>query len=403
MKQLLSFLIAVMAISFSSGQVTFYTACSYRGNSMNLGPGNYYNAAQYALPDKSINAIKIPMGYRVEVYTGINMGGKQFVYTSDKSCLPSGVGNSIRSVRITYNNDMPGENVNPYGGVSVFTECGYHGRNAYLPPGNYAKLKSVIGNDAISSMRVPEGMVIELYKDDNFKGTSSGKITADNACLGNYWNNTASSAKISYNTGGWIPPTVTPPISNNGAITIYYGCNYYGKSTHFDQGDYTNLKSSLSNQPAGSVMIPAGLTVEFYSQPNYGGYLMGKFTSNKPRLKSDIQYGAGSMRVYQSGGTSGGSGSDGVSIYSSCNFSGKSFKLTEGSYNNLNSAGIFSPASIMIPAGYEITLYQGTNMQGTSTGKISSDSKCLGSWIQGKAMSAIVSRKNPTGVPREKQ
>ncbi|MBC6493045.1 hypothetical protein ACFSQD_00830 [Flavihumibacter stibioxidans] len=404
MKQFMLCCLLTTALSISAiAQVQFYTSCNYRGYTANLGAGNYYNSAQFSLPDRSISAVKVPLGYRVELYTSINMAGVPVVLTASRSCLPGGIGDAVRSIRITYADNTPEETFNPYGGVMVFTECNFGGRNAYLPPGDYPTLRSVIGNNAISSLHIPEGMVIELFQEINFRGTSTGRITTDNRCLGDYWNNTASSARIYYNTGGWIPPTAPPHIANNGSITIYTGCNYIGKANNFEQGNFANLRASLNNQPAGSIMIPAGLTVEFYSQPNYGGYLMGKYTANKPCIQSNIQYRAASMRVYASGGNTGGSANAGVIVYTGCNFAGNKRILGPGNYNNITTSGYISPSSFRVPPGYQIELFSETNLRGTSTGKMSSNIDCLGNWIRGKARSARVTRQSIEPTPRQNQ
>ena len=68
-----------------------------------------------------------------------------------------------------------------------------------------------------------------------------------------------------------------------------------------------------------------------------------------------------------------------------------------GSYNNLSAYGYFSPSSIRLAPGYEITLYELPNLQGTTTGKISSDNQCLGTWIRGKAKSAVVTYNGGSG------
>lgn len=407
MQRLLSMSILILLFPFVSlSQVTVYSDCNYRGASANLSPGNYYNSAMFSSADRSLSSIRIPPGYRVELYTGINMGGTPATYSKNISCLPGYMNNKVRSIRITYNYDGPGNNINPFGGVSVFTQCYFRGHYAYLPPGDYRKLSSVIGSDLISSMRIPEGMVIELFKFENFNGPSTGKITSDNGCLGDYWNSSASSARVSYNTGGWIPPPAPPPIANNGSITVYVGCNYFGRAINFKVGEYPDIRYSLNNQPLGSIMIPRGLTVELYSEPNFRGFSMGKYTANKSCMQGNIQYGAASMRVYLSGGNPGGGGSAnrGVILYSDCNYSGRSTVLSEGVHNDLNVNGKLSPASLRIPEDYEITLYTDRNLRGTSTGKITSNSSCLGTWIINKARSARVARRyTPSPMPRDQQ
>ncbi len=377
-------------------QVVIYSSCNYTGKAATLGPGNYYNPFQFHIGDNTLSSIRIPAGFRVELYDNINMLGVPYVVRNNISCLPASYNNRFSSIRVTYNNSNPWEGTNPDGGISVFTGCQYTGRFAFLPPGNYSRLKNVIGNDAISSFRVPQGMVVELFRDDDFRGPSTGRITADNSCLSGYWNNQASSARVYYaENGGWLPPP-PPPWEGNGTVRMYSGCSYMGRSTTFQSGIFNDLRTQLSNMPLAALQVSPGMEVELYSGLNLTGSIMGRYTSNQSCLSPEIQYRARSARIYvrESGG--GNWEGKGVALYGDCGFRGRSKTLAVGRYSNLSNSPVgINPASIRVSPGYTIQLFMEPNFQGVSAGKISENEDCLGDYWRNRARSAIVTY-NPT-------
>lgn len=81
------------------------------------------------------------------------------------------------------------------GPIKVYRDCDYRGTQTGLPIGRYtfADLKSLgIKNDDISSLKVSPGYRVTLYEHDNFQGASAVR-TEDQSCLGNEWNDRASS------------------------------------------------------------------------------------------------------------------------------------------------------------------------------------------------------------------
>jgi hypothetical protein len=69
--------------------------------------------------------------------------------------------------------------------VTVYADCNYRGYGAALTEGRYnlSDLQARgVGNDKISSIKVPAGYQVVAYNDINFAGTSL-TVTTDNACL----------------------------------------------------------------------------------------------------------------------------------------------------------------------------------------------------------------------------
>ena len=81
--------------------------------------------------------------------------------------------------------------------VKLYQHCDYGGTEWTLDPGDYPSLGVVnIPNDAVSSVRVPVGLKVILYKHANFQGESV-ELQSDSRCLvDNQFNDETSSIKI---------------------------------------------------------------------------------------------------------------------------------------------------------------------------------------------------------------
>lgn len=388
-KKLLQCCLLLLAPVFLYAQVIIFSDCNYRGRYEQLGPGNYLNPFQFRLGDNTISSIKISRGFRVELYDNINLIGTPIILTADYACLSAAINNRISSIRVTYSNSNPWEQTNPAGGVSVFTACQFMGANAFLPPGDYARLSGVIGDNAISSFRIPEGMVLELFTEPQFRGNYSGKITSDNNCLPGLWNNRASSARVYYrDNGSWIPPP--PPANSDGIVQLFVGCNYWGRPVTLKEGDFPSIDALLNRQPLGALQVAPGMTVELYSGQGFSGNLLARYTASQSCLPAEIQFRAQSIRVLSNdpGGNWNGKG---VALFNDCEYRGRSRVFAAGRYSNIVPNFGINPASIRVAPGYTIQLFQQPNFQGISSGKITENNRCLGTSFRGRVRSVIIS------------
>ncbi|MFT7528220.1 MAG: hypothetical protein ACI9LY_003381 [Arenicella sp.] len=85
--------------------------------------------------------------------------------------------------------------------VTVYEDCDYRGRSREISVGDYQNIRDLgLGNDSISSMRVANGLEIELFQDELFR-RASATINTDVSCLNRQWNDQASSLRVSYDDG----------------------------------------------------------------------------------------------------------------------------------------------------------------------------------------------------------
>lgn len=139
--------------------------------------------------------------------------GYKFAYWKEaKLDNPSVLGNRINTVIWTnetdqyiyaqYTESEPQETIpeTDSAGVIVYKDRNFAGKSLTLQVGEYRMSQlSKVGNDAISSIKVPEGYTVTLYADDNFKGRT---LTCDSdiAWLGAHnFNDITSSIIVSKN------------------------------------------------------------------------------------------------------------------------------------------------------------------------------------------------------------
>lgn len=78
----------------------------------------------------------------------------------------------------------------------LFKDCNYKGTTSRVYPGDYSWIENVgMPNDSLSSMQIPNGYYIVLYKDANYKGQSN-TYRGNISCLSGGWNDVASSFKF---------------------------------------------------------------------------------------------------------------------------------------------------------------------------------------------------------------
>jgi hypothetical protein len=82
--------------------------------------------------------------------------------------------------------------------VTIFDDCSYGGKSAQIAVGSYdlAQVNQWIGNDAMSSLKIPKGLTVTLYEHANYGGKSV-VLTSDVPCLvDKQFNDAATSMKV---------------------------------------------------------------------------------------------------------------------------------------------------------------------------------------------------------------
>lgn len=160
---------ALDAAKSANEQVLLYEHAKFMGVSVALGYGRYTSDQFSALAGK-VSAVKVPDGFIVTLYENSDFTGSKRVLDQDVSFL-----NDF--------NDLTSSVVISEDKVTLYKDAYYSGPSVKLGVGSYTFSDfGNIGDDAISSLRVPEGLKVTLYSNSDFTGTEK-VLTSDNEWL----------------------------------------------------------------------------------------------------------------------------------------------------------------------------------------------------------------------------
>ena len=184
--------------AFAQDHVTVYRDCQYRGNSANLYEGEYRDR-DLRVGNDAISAIRIPRGWKVIVYSDNNFRGTSRTFEESVSCMPADLNDKISSMRVErisgYNHqNQPSHNS---GGdrITLYVDCNFRGGSHQLRPGTYNADQLGIGNDRLSAIRIPNGMKVTVYTDNNLRG-SHLTFDRDVECMPTNYNDKVSSIRV---------------------------------------------------------------------------------------------------------------------------------------------------------------------------------------------------------------
>ncbi len=274
--------------------------------------------------------------------------------------------------------------------VTLYEDCKYKGRIAYLEPGTYRDYQMKIKNDALSSIQVPPGMKITLYEHNNFQGRSVS-FTTHVYCLDQDWNDVTSSIIVEN--------TYTPPSNTNSTVTFYNDCYSGGYSLSLTTGTYTGNQLGNLWRNISSFTINGNLRVKvFTTSDNATGY-HETFESSQPCLNSAFNDKIRSVVIENRrwGGNNSGWGNNQnnyATVYADCNFRGNSLRLEPGYYQG-DKLGLlrYEISSIEIPSNLRARVYINNEFLTGSYYTLNENSNCLSSTMNNKIGSLIIEEK----------
>jgi hypothetical protein len=150
-----------------SQKVTIFESNNFTGRSQELAVG--YTAGPLAIGNDVVSSVKVPAGLKVTLYEHGPGNGRTKVLTADAASLPDF--NDITSNILV--EELPA--------VWLYEHNNYGGRSQKLVIGYNAGYLAV-GNDVVSSVKVPAGLKVTLY--EHAPGNGRVKIlTADTPSL----------------------------------------------------------------------------------------------------------------------------------------------------------------------------------------------------------------------------
>jgi hypothetical protein len=144
----------------------------------------------------------------------------------------------------------PSDNPDYANKVIIYKDPNYAGDSQELGTGRFNINDLEIGTDTLSSIKVPDGKIVTLYDQEDFKGEKR-RVVEDNPNLGDFNDKTTS-------------------IIVQLAVEIFDGPNYTGNRQTFPIGIYNTGEFNLSG-PMASIKIAPGLMVAMYDEPNQKG------------------------------------------------------------------------------------------------------------------------------------
>lgn len=214
-------------------------------------PG-YYSLANFPLStkDQILTIAFSEKGYKVVTFNSSKMkDGEKLNYENSDSWK------SYTSPGVFSNLDFSAISIQPFV-VELYGQQTYRGETNKLAIGEYTL--SQLGGfslNSLSSMKIPEGLIVTIYDEDNFKGNNITVSTdiPDLSLL--KFDKKVKSLKI-----------------EEAVVTVYEKCGFGGNNNTLSVGRY-NLEA-LKNSVKGSlsaIKIPKGYVVKIYDQDNFVG------------------------------------------------------------------------------------------------------------------------------------
>lgn len=230
--------------------------------------------------------------------------------------------------------------------VLIYSDFFYQGSVQALYPGSYDRSALKIGNDALSSLRVPSGWTVTLYQNSGFDG-SSISVTSDTVDLNDRsFDNEASSIVV---TG----PSETFPV-------IYANNSYSGTAQTLRPGLYNVSDLTVGNDAASSVSIPSGWTVTLYADKDWGGSTLSLSSSASALSSYSFNDKTSSIRV------EGPADRSPAMIFKNGSYQGTAQALWPGRYN-IDDLDIGNDAlsSLIVPSGWKVVLLKNSDFWGS--------------------------------------
>ncbi|QJW89092.1 hypothetical protein HNV11_06655 [Spirosoma taeanense] len=174
-----------------SSYATLYEDINYGSNEQKVGIGSYDTATLIFGHDK-ISSVRVPEDLRVTLFKDANFRGDKQVLTQDTPDL----------VQLNFNDVASSILIEPV--ATVYRDPNYTGISQKIGVGRYNIPDLVVGNDHISSIKVPQGLIVTLYKDAHYKGEFK-VFTEDHPDLRVILNDMASSIVVKA-IGVFMPP-----------------------------------------------------------------------------------------------------------------------------------------------------------------------------------------------------
>jgi len=191
-----------------ASNVTLYRDADFSGSARSFAVGSYVLAGT-VIGNDALSSVKVPSGLKVTLYEHGDFSGRRMVCVRDTSYVGAEVNDEVSAIKVE-------ERGAPR--VILYKDPGYRGWSQEIGVGRFAGLS--LGNDCVSSLIVPPGFRVKLYKDTNFGGEMH-VFYGNTPSLGDFGNE-ASSVVVEE-----IEPAPPPTLEELGALIEQVGPRIY--------------------------------------------------------------------------------------------------------------------------------------------------------------------------------
>jgi hypothetical protein len=160
-----------------------YEHANYIAPSQGLPPGRY-DISSISIGNDTLSSLKVPTGWTVTLYRHHNFTGDEKVFTTDTPYVGDDFNDQTSSIV-----------VDDFLSVIIYQHADYQGNYQKLTSGRFRLSSISIGNDTLSSLKVPTGWRVTLYRHDNFTGDEK-VFTTDTPYVGDDFNDQTSSIGV---------------------------------------------------------------------------------------------------------------------------------------------------------------------------------------------------------------
>ena len=193
---------------------------------------------------------------------------------------------------------MPERKLHSSKQVIIYENAKFEGNSQVLPIGEYDDSNGEIriGNDVLSSIKVPEGLLARLYDCGYFQGRFTD-IKVDTEDIGQFWDNKTSSI-IVYEEDD-------PPVIKKAVIFEHseYNAsnNWIGAHQVIEKGRYDGIVKSIQiGNGLSSALVPKGMVLRLYKLQNCQGEFI-EIREDTPKIRMDWNDLVASIILYEEG------------------------------------------------------------------------------------------------------
>jgi Peptidase inhibitor family I36 len=339
--------------------IELYKDYNFSGEVLRLdSPG--YHALPYNFNDQ-VSSLVIPSGYTVTLYEERNQAGRAVNLGAGRHNI-SGFNDLVSSLVIK--RVVSGEPNVSSGkpGVEFFQDYDFGGQSLKVDNLGYYPMPSYF-NERVSSLIVPEGYEVTLYEEYNQAGRSI-KLGAGRHNISRF-NDIVSSVVIK-RAGDTTPGN--PDTSGKKEVQLYDDLNYRGDRIIVDKTGYYAFPRYFDNR-LSSVVVPKGLEVTLFEHYDRAGRSI-VLRAGRHNL-GDFNDIVSSMVVRNADeasnpGTEPIPGRREVQFYDDMSFRGDRIVVDKTGYFAFPRYFDNRLSSVIVPKGYEVTLYDNYNQGGNS-------------------------------------